>query len=132
MLALITESAFALDHAALATQLRAQLFAYSGRLVTLRYVAVLGSADRYLAMCHTLLGEFEDAFAAFEHALALERRFGSATLASQSDLAYASALARAGRTRDARRHAETAQHAGNEKGVAFVVRRASELLSTLG
>ena len=132
VLALITESAFALDHAALATQLRAQLFAYSGRLVTLRYVAVLGSADRYLAMCHALLGEFEDAFAAFEHALALERRFGSATLASQSDLAYASALARGGRTRDARRHAETAQHAGNEKGVAFVVRRASELLSTLG
>ena len=90
VLALITESAYAMDHAALATQLRARLSAVSGRLVTLRYVAVLGSADRYLAMCHTLLGEFDVAFAAFEQALELERRFGSATLASQSQLAYAS------------------------------------------
>ncbi len=92
VLALITESAHTLDHAVLATQLSAGLAPLSGRLVTLRYVAVLGAADRYLAMCHALLGEFDDAFAAFEQGLELERRFGSATLASQSHLAYAYAL----------------------------------------
>ena len=132
VLALISESAYALDHAVLATQLRARLVPVSGRLVTLRYVAVLGSADRYLGMCHALLGEFDDAFAAFEQGLELERQFGSATLASQSHLAYAYALRRAGRTQDARRRSEAARDAGDETGNSFVVRRASELLSTLG
>jgi hypothetical protein len=127
----MTEAAYTLDDPTLAPQFRTQMAPLSGRLVTLRYVATLGSADRYLAMCHALLGDVDAAFAAFEKGVDLELRFGSATLASQTRLAYARALARADRRDDAASQARAACGSAQETGVAFGVREASELLSTL-
>ena len=98
----------------------------------MRYIATLGAADRYLAMHHALLGRFDVAFDAFARALDLELRFGSTTLVSQTRLAYAQALARAGQTAEAANQADAARRAAEETGVDFVIRRASELGSTLG
>ncbi len=132
VLAVITEAVYALDDSVLAAQLRAQMTPLAGRLVTMRYIATLGAADRYLAMHHALLGRFDVAFDAFAKALDLELRFGSTTLASQTRLAYAQALARAGQTAEAASQADAARRAAEETGVDFVIRRASELGSTLG
>jgi tetratricopeptide (TPR) repeat protein len=129
--ALMTETMYTMRDSALVPQLRTQMAQLSGRLVTLRYIVALGSADRYLGMHHALLGQFEAAFAAFEKALELELRFGSSTLASQTRLAYAYALARSGRTDDAASQAHAASRSAEETGVAFVIRGASELLSPL-
>ena len=129
--ALMTEAVYTMGDPTLVPQLQTQMAPLSGRLVTLRYIVTLGSADRYLAMHHTLLGQFDAAFAAFDKALELELRFGSSTLASQTRLAYAHALARSGRADDAARQARAAGRSAEETGVAFVVRGASELLSTL-
>ena len=129
---MITEAVYALDDSVLAAQLRAQMTPLAGRLVTMRYIATLGAADRYLAMHHALLGRFDVAFDAFARALDLELRFGSTTLASQTRLAYAQALARAGQTAEAATQAGAARRAAEETGVDFVIRRASELGSTLG
>jgi class 3 adenylate cyclase/tetratricopeptide (TPR) repeat protein len=132
VLAVMTEAVFALDDPVLAEQLRAQMTPLAGRLITMRYIATLGAADRYLAMHHALLGRFDIAFDAFDRALDLELRFGSTTLASQTRLAYAQALARAGQTAEAASQADAARRAAEETGVDFVIRRASELGSTLG
>jgi hypothetical protein len=129
--AFMSEAVYALGDPTLVSQLQAQMAPLSGRLVTLRYIAVLGSADRYLAMYDALLGRFDAAFAAFEEGLALELRFGSPTLASQTRFAYAYALACAGRTDDAACQAAAARRSAEETGVAFVIRGASELLSSL-
>jgi class 3 adenylate cyclase len=132
VIALISESVYLLGDPTLAAQLCALMAPLSGRLVTLRYIVTLGSADRYLAMYHTLLGEFDAAFAAFENGLDLELSFGSTTLASQTRLAYARALARAGRRDDAGAQARAAIQSADQTGVAFVIRSASELLHSLG
>jgi tetratricopeptide (TPR) repeat protein len=132
VLAVMTEAVYALGDSVLAAQLRAQMTPLAGRLVTMRYIATPGAADRYLAMHHALLGRFDLAFDAFARALDLELRFGSTTLASQTRLAYAQALARAGRTEEAASQAEAARRAAEETGVDFVIRRASQLGSTLG
>ena len=132
VLALVTEAVFALDDPILAAGLRERMAPLAGRLVTMRYIAALGAADRYLAMQLALEGEFDAAFDAFATALQLELRFGSATLVSQTRLAYARALARAGRNADAAREADEARRAADETGVAFVVRGATALRSTLG
>ncbi len=132
VLAVMTEAVYALDDSDLAAQLRMQMAPLAGRLVTMRYIAALGAADRYLAMHDTLLGRFDLAFEAFAKAVDLELRFGSPTLTSQTRLAYAQALARAGRAAEAARQAEAARRAAEETGVDFVIRRASELGSMLG
>ena len=84
VLAVMTEAVYALDDPELAAQLRAQMAPLAGRLVTMRYIAVIGAADRYLAMHDALLGKFDLAFDAFARALDLELHFGSLTLASQT------------------------------------------------
>jgi hypothetical protein len=130
-LALMSEAVYALGDPTLVPQLRAHMGPLSGRLVTLRYIAVLGAADRYLAIYHALLGEFDAAFTAFERGLDLELRFGSATLAAQTHLAYARALAGAARSDEAAAQARAARRSAAESGLALVSREASELLSTL-
>ena len=99
VLAVMTEAVYALDDPELAAQLRAQMAPLAGRLVTMRYIAVIGAADRYLAMPTRAVGKFDVAFDAFARALDLELHFGSLTLASQTRLAYAQALVRAGQAR---------------------------------
>ena len=128
----MTEAVYALDDPELAAQLREQMAPLAGRLVTMRYIAVIGAADRYLAMHDALLGKFDVAFDAFARALDLELHFGSLTLASQTRLAYAQALARAGQGSEAARQAVAARSAAEETGVDFVIRRASELIALLG
>lgn len=132
VLAVMTEAVYALDDSDLAAQLLVQMAPLTGRLVTMRYIAALGAADRYLAMHHALLGRFDVAFDAFAKALDLELRFGSPTLASQTRLAYAQALARAGQIAEAACQVDAARRAAEETGVDFVIRRASELGSILG
>lgn len=132
VLAVMTEAVYALDDSDLAAQLLVQMAPLTGRLVTMRYIAALGAADRYLAMHHALLGRFDVAFDAFAKALDLELRFGSPTLASQTRLAYAQALARAGEIAEAACQVDAARRAAEETGVDFVIRRASELGSILG
>ena len=131
-LAVMTEAVYTLDDSDLAAQLRAHCphLRAPGHYALHRRArggrSLSGNAPRPAR-------EFDVAFDAFAKALDLELRFGSPTLASQTPPGL----------RRPRWHGGAGpgmpgatprrpEHAGNAKGVAFVVRRASELLSTLG
>ena len=79
VLAYMVDAAVQLDDREVASVLRPLVAEYSGtNLIAGQFVAVFGSADRYLAELHSMLGE-GDADHLFEQALAMDRRMGAVT-----------------------------------------------------
>lgn len=79
ILAYMTEAAVELEDAQAAARLRPLMAAYAGtNLVAGQFVAVFGSADRYLAQLDSVLGA-PGAEQHFERALAMDRRMGAVT-----------------------------------------------------
>ena len=79
VLAFATEAAVGLDDTAAAAHLRPLLAEYAGaNLLAGANAAVFGSADRYLAMLDSLLGD-TGADQHFERALAMDRQMGAVT-----------------------------------------------------
>ena len=129
----MTEAVYALNDPVLAAQLRARMTPLAGRLITMRYIATLGAGG-------SLSGYAPRPAREVRHRL---RRFRQGTRprapfrvddpgVADACLAYAEALARAGQTAEAASQADAARRAAEETGVDFVIRRASELGSTLG
>ncbi len=79
VLAFMTEAAVQLDDAQAAALLRPLVAEYAGtNLIAGQFVAVFGSADRYLGQLDSLLGA-PSADVHFERALAMDRRMGAVT-----------------------------------------------------
>jgi DNA-binding CsgD family transcriptional regulator/tetratricopeptide (TPR) repeat protein len=88
----------------LAALLRPELEPYAGTVVLVGYgVACYGSADRYLAMLATTLGDWEVAEARFEAALELNRRMGALTWLAHTAYEYGRMLHARGCAEDASR-----------------------------
>ena len=92
-LAFLAEGALALGDRDAAAALRPFLAAYAGtNLVGGQFVAVFGSADRYLAQVAALLGEADAAERHFGTALAMDRRMGSVVHTADTLAAHARAV----------------------------------------
>lgn len=79
VLAFMAEAAVALDDREAAALLRPRVAEYTGtNLIAGQFVAVFGSADRYLGELDSVLGS-PDADAHFERALTMDRRMGAVT-----------------------------------------------------
>ena len=96
VLAYMTEAAVQLDDVTAAATLRPLLAEYSGmNLIAGQFVAVFGSADRYLAELDSVLGA-PLAERHFERALAMDRRMGSVTHQAETLAAWSRHAARPG------------------------------------
>jgi len=94
VLAFMTEAAMKLEDATAAALLRPLMVEYSGaNLMAGAFVAVFGSADRYLAELDSLLGAVT-ADQHFEHALAMDRRMGAVTHQAETLAAWSRHRAR--------------------------------------
>ena len=92
-LAFLTEGALALGDRDAAAVLRPFLAVYAGtNLVGGQFVAVFGSADRYLARVAALLGDGDAAERHFAAALAMDRRMGSVVHIAETLAAHALAV----------------------------------------
>ena len=92
-LAFMAEGALALGDRAAAAELRPFLTAFAGmNLVGGQFVAVFGSADRYLAQVAALLGESDAAERHFGTALEMDRRMGSVVHVAETLAAHALAV----------------------------------------
>lgn len=96
-LAFLTEAALALGDRDAATRLRPFLAAFGGmNLIGGQFVAVFGSADRYLGRVAALLGDVAAAERHLTVALAMDRRMGSVVHAAETLAAHAVMLHAAG------------------------------------
>jgi DNA-binding CsgD family transcriptional regulator/tetratricopeptide (TPR) repeat protein len=94
VLAYMTEAAVQLGDVEAAARLRPLLAEYAGtNLIAGQFVAVFGSADRYLAELDSLLGD-PAADEAFERALAMDRRMGAVTHQVETLTAWSRHIAR--------------------------------------
>ncbi|HEX5812652.1 MAG TPA: helix-turn-helix transcriptional regulator [Pseudonocardia sp.] len=92
-LTFLTEGALALGDRDAAAVLRPFLAAFEGmNLVGGQFVAVFGSADRYLGQVAALLGETDTAERHFAAALAMDRRMGSVVHVAETLAAHALAV----------------------------------------
>jgi DNA-binding CsgD family transcriptional regulator len=92
-LAFMTEGALALGDRDAAAVLRPLLTTYAGtNLVGGQFVAVFGSADRYLAQVAALLGDADAAERHFATALAMDRHMGSVVHIAETLAAHAPVL----------------------------------------
>jgi len=84
ILAFLVEAAVRFEDSATAASLRPALLAYAGRnLAAEPFVALFGSADRYLGLVDSLLGQ-GDPERSFASALALDTRMGAAVHVAQT------------------------------------------------
>jgi len=89
-LAFMTEGALALGDRGAAVELRPFVAAFTGmNLVGGQFVAVFGSADRYLAQIAALLGDDDAAERHFAAALEMDRRMGSVVHIAETLAAHA-------------------------------------------
>lgn len=96
VLAFLSEAAVLLDDATAAARLRPLVAEYTGtNLVAGQFVAVFGSADRYLAELDSVLGA-PDVDHHFEQALDMDRRMGAVTHQVETLAAWSRHLARRG------------------------------------
>jgi DNA-binding NarL/FixJ family response regulator len=96
-LAFLAEGALALGDRDAAATLQPYLAGYAGmNLFGGQFVAVFGSADRYLAQVAALLGDLDAAERHFATALAMDRRMASVVHTAQTLAAHALTLHRAG------------------------------------
>ena len=118
------------DEEAAAT-LYPELEAYSGSNVMIGHlVACYGSADRYLGMTASVLGDWDRAERHFEAALALDTRLGARTWLAHTAYEYARMLLARGRPEDrsrARSQLGLALGLARTVGLESLIRRASEL-----
>ncbi len=121
----------ALGDAEGAAALYPELEAYAGANVMVGHlVACYGAMDRYLGTIATVLGEWDDAEARFQSALALNTRLGARTWLAHTAYGYARMLLARG-AKDDRSHARAqlglALGLAREVGMPTLVRRATEL-----
>ena len=113
VLAFMTDAAIQLDDVEAAALLRPLVAEYAGtNLIAGQFVAVFGSADRYLAQLDSLL-DLPSADLHFERALAMDRRMGAVTHQVETLAAW---------SRHVARHTRTALEPGTE-GLADEARR---------
>jgi DNA-binding CsgD family transcriptional regulator/tetratricopeptide (TPR) repeat protein len=94
VLAFMTEAAVQLDDTVAAARLRPLVAEYAGtNLIAGQFVAVFGSADRYLAQLDSVLGA-PSADVHFERALAMDRRMGAVTHQVETLAAWSRHIAR--------------------------------------
>jgi DNA-binding NarL/FixJ family response regulator len=133
-LAFTAEGALALGDRDAAGALRPFLAAYAGKnLVGGQFVAVFGSADRYLARVAALLGDLEAAERHFAAALAMDRRMGSVVHTAETLAAHALVLQAAGADpARARELADQARALAEPIGQLRVLRRLEALPAPSG
>ncbi|HEX8976534.1 MAG TPA: AAA family ATPase [Solirubrobacteraceae bacterium] len=106
----VTDACAALGHEAAAALVYPELSSLAGTNVMIGHlVACYGSADRYLGMLATTLGEWERAEEHFERAIELNRRMGARTWLAHTEYEYARMLLRRGGAEA--RSAQLLQHA---------------------
>jgi DNA-binding NarL/FixJ family response regulator len=111
--------------------LRPHISRYAGKnLVAGQFVALFGSADRYLARIAALDGDTATAELHFVVALEMDRRMGSVVHVSETLARHAQFAASQGRTEDARRLADEARAIAASIGQNRVVELADSVLRT--
>jgi DNA-binding CsgD family transcriptional regulator len=114
----LTDAARALGHEATAALVYPELSPLAGTNVMIGHlVACYGSADRYLGMLASTLGEWSTAEEHFERAIELNRRMGARTWLAHTEYQYARMLMR---------------HGGDEARAAELLQHSAELTATIG
>jgi DNA-binding CsgD family transcriptional regulator len=129
-LVFMTEAALALGDREAVAALRPFVAHYEGKnVMSGQFVALFGSADRYLARIAALVGETALAEEHFSTALQMDRRMGSVVHVAETLARHAMFAAGCGRTEDARRMAEEARAIAVPIGQARVLALLSPLLA---
>jgi DNA-binding CsgD family transcriptional regulator len=127
-LVFMVEAALELGNREALHALRPFVARYAGKnLVAGQFVALFGSADRYLARMAALDGDSDAAERGFGAALEMDRRMGSVVHVSETLARYALFAASRGRTEDARRLADEAHAIAAPIGQKRVVALADSL-----
>ncbi len=130
-LVFMVEAALELGDREAVHTLRPFVARYAGKnLVAGQFVALFGSADRYLARIAALCGDDTAAERHFAAALEMDRRMGSVVHVSETLARYASFAAARGRIEEARRSADEARGIAMRIGQARVVDLVDSLLTT--
>ncbi|MGO9924809.1 MAG: response regulator transcription factor, partial [Mycobacterium sp.] len=129
-LVFMVEAALALGNREAVHALRPYLERYAGKnLVAGQFVALFGSADRYLARMAALGGDSAAAERYFGAALEMDRRMGSVVHVTETLARQALFAASRGRTEDARRLADEARAIATPIGQARVTDLVESLLT---
>ena len=127
-LVFMTEAALALGDREAVAALRPFVAHYEGKnVMSGQFVALFGSADRYLARIAALVGETALAEEYFSTALQMDRRMGSVVHVAETLARHAMFAAGCGRTEDALRMAEEARAIAVPIGQARVLALLSPL-----
>ncbi|OBB85189.1 helix-turn-helix transcriptional regulator [Mycobacterium sp. 852002-30065_SCH5024008] len=129
-LVFMVEAALGLSQREAVHALRPFVSRYAGKnLVAGQFVALFGSADRYLARMAALCGDGAAAERHFAAAIEMDRRMGSVVHVSETLARHALFAASCGRTDDARRLADEARAIAAAIGQARVVDLAASVLA---
>ncbi|CAM4243127.1 Transcriptional regulatory protein LiaR [Mycobacterium basiliense] len=129
-LAFMLEAAFELDNREAIHVLRPYIARYAGRnLLAGQFVAVFGSADRYLARIAALKGDHDSAERHFGEALEMDRRMGSVVHVTETMIRQALFAESRGRTQQARQLADEVRRIAGPMGQSRVVDLADSLLT---
>jgi DNA-binding NarL/FixJ family response regulator len=124
------EAALRLNNREALHGLRPYLSRYAGKnLVAGQFVALFGSADRYLARIAALSGDTAAAERHFAAALEMDRRMGSVVHVSETLARYAVFAASTGRTEEARRLADEARAIATSIGQNRIIGLLDSLLT---
>ena len=130
-LVFMVEAALALSDREAAAALRPFVAHYEGKnLMSGQFVALFGSADRYLARIAALDGETASGRTVFRHALQMDRSMGSVVHVAETLARHAAFAAGCGRTEDARRMAAEARAIAAPIGQARILGVLSPLLGS--
>jgi DNA-binding NarL/FixJ family response regulator len=130
-LVFMVEAALGLGNREALHVLRPYVFRYAGKnLVAGQFVALFGSADRYLARIAALDGDNDAAERHFAAALEMDRRMGSVVHASETLARQALFAASRGHVEEARRLADEARAIAAPIGQTRVVDLMDSLLAT--
>jgi DNA-binding CsgD family transcriptional regulator len=128
-LVFMLEAAFALGDREATRTLRPFVARYEGKnLLSGQFVALFGSADRYLARIAAVNGENAVAARCFEAALEMDKRMGSLVHVAETLARHALFLATRDRAEEARRLAEEARSIAAPTGQVRVLDLVSSLL----
>ncbi|WP_374023575.1 AAA family ATPase [Mycobacterium sp. HNNTM2301] len=129
-LVFMVEAALELSHREAVHALRPFVSRYAGKnLVAGQFVALFGSADRYLARIAALCGDGAAAERHFAAAIEMDRRMGSVVHISETLARHALFAASCGRADDARSLAEEARAIAGAIGQSRVVDLADAMLT---
>ncbi len=130
-LVFMVEAALALGNREALRALRPFVIRYTGKnLLAGQFVALFGSADRYLARIAALRGDIASAERHFAAALEMDRRMGSVVHISETLARQALFAGSRGRAEDARRLADEARAIAAPIGQTRVVDLVNSLLTT--